>query len=229
MMTEDNQQPGVQDEAAQAEADSEFYVEPPRTTLRDTVEVLVAIVLLVIIGVAGYHWLTPRASTAVQTEASSAGTTADSHDHAAAPETEETMAHETTTAEARCEYCGMFADRSRSHIRAEWSDGSTSHHDSFDCLFNYGQDAGLTLASAEVAHYESDPDAPQWLDVTTAMYLYDTTEPVAGSMPPYVAAGSCTSCTGKLKPELGGTEMDWPELAAQWPEAAAAIGVTETN
>lgn len=215
-------------DTAHEEFEQELYEEPPRTTWKDTLGVLVALLALAVIGYVGYVWLTPgktfdRVFASFNGGGESTQMAANSHE---GHESSATPASASSGDEVRCDYCGMFAGRSRAHIRANWTNGTTTHHDSFDCFFNYGAEEELTLSSAEVSHYDSDPADPDWLDVTTAMYLYDTDEPVAGSMPPHVAAGSCTQCTGRLQPELGGTEMDWQQLTAQWQEQADAIGAT---
>jgi len=274
----------------------ELYEEPARMTVGDSIGVAVAIVLLALIGWAGYLWLTPGRSVADMLHfgqrSSPAETTAmadsaaddmsgmDSAEHAhqdsAMPidddmdgqdmssgdmagmdheamadmdqddmqgmdmtppsaaegspgadsgQGEEVAAEVAPTAAAdqphlhdhefKCAYCGMFTDRSMSQVVAYWTDGTHTHHDGWDCLFNYQKDNGLTLDHALVKHYGSSTAEPQWLNAADAWYRYDT-KPIKGSMPPFVAAFATKAEAEGAAAELEGTLMNFAELKAKW-------------
>jgi hypothetical protein len=111
-----------------------------------------------------------------------------------------------------CPYCGMFADKSLSHIIAKWSDGSATQHDSWDCTFSYGKQQGLTLASAQVLDYASH----RMLDAAGAFYLHDTTEKITGSMPPFTAAFPDRADAEAAQSGLGGEVVDFAGLKSKW-------------
>jgi nitrous oxide reductase accessory protein NosL len=122
----------------------------------------------------------------------------------------------------------MFADRSMSHVAAHWSDGQELHYDSWDCVFVYAEEHSELLESAQVIDPESSLKEPRWLDASTAWYLYDTTERVAGSMPPFTAAFSSREAAVASQQELGGELLDFSALRGKWgaadPAGSAAAG-----
>ncbi|MEZ5338841.1 MAG: nitrous oxide reductase accessory protein NosL [bacterium] len=120
-------------------------------------------------------------------------------------------------ADSSCPYCGMFADRSLTHVVVRWSDGSYTQHDSFDCVFNLMADEDLSIDAIEVTAYDIDKPGSRWLDATAACFLYDTNT-VQGSMPPYVAAFANATDASSAQPELGGQVLDYNGLAAMWQQ-----------
>ena len=194
-------------------AEAEIYEVAPKLTNRDIAGVAAALVALAVIGVAGYIWLTPgltfsglfqrgTTTTAVDTTDTDQAVTSDADPGAAAEE-------------VRCPYCGMFADRSLSHVDATWADGAHTHHDSWDCVFLHAMDNGLELDSARVTAYDSAGATVPWLDAAAAWYLFDT-QRIKGSMPPYVAAFSSQDAAAKAQPQLGGEIVDFDGLRARW-------------
>ena len=117
--------------------------------------------------------------------------------------------------EMRCPYCGMFSEKSASHVIAAWPDGSHTHHDSWDCALYYALEEDKVLVGAEVSAFGSPVDNPQWLDAAEAVFLYDT-KPVTGSMPPYVAAFATRAAAKAAQAELGGEMTDFAGLKAKW-------------
>jgi hypothetical protein len=62
-MSEHKEEPGTTaEQRSSGPPEAEHYEEPPRMAIRDTIGVVVALVLLAVIGVAGYVWLTPGLS-----------------------------------------------------------------------------------------------------------------------------------------------------------------------
>ena len=118
--------------------------------------------------------------------------------------------------EMNCPYCGMFADKSESHISAEWTDGTHTHHDCWDCAFLFGMENGLGLASATVALLGSPPSNPDWIDAQVAWFLYDTDKSVPGSMPPFVAAFATKDAAQAHQADWGGELVDFLGLQAKW-------------
>jgi nitrous oxide reductase accessory protein NosL len=116
-----------------------------------------------------------------------------------------------------CPYCGMFADKSGAHSVVLWSDGSHSHFDSWDCVFNYEKDKKLMLDQARVVAYSGSDDPRAWLDATLAFYLYDTKE-INGSMPPYVAAFETRDLADAARGDLGGEVVDFAALRKKWSD-----------
>lgn len=229
---------------SQAE-EPELYEEPPRMTAKDAAGVILALVALTVIGVAGYIWLTPGMGfadllpgrTPQQTSMPAAAAAPGAQEHsevphdvmeasapaeetaelpaAAEPMSEEPAAQVAYDPDVRCSYCGMFAARSGSYAIAQWSDGSQTHHDCWDCLLNYGVEEGLTLSGATVVEHGSAQDSPRWLDAEQAWYLYDT-KAIKGSMPPYVAAFADRAAAEGAQAELGGEVVDFAGLRAYW-------------
>ncbi|MCB1218201.1 nitrous oxide reductase accessory protein NosL [bacterium] len=119
--------------------------------------------------------------------------------------------------DSSCPYCGMFADRSLTHVVVRWSDGSYTQHDSFDCVFNLMADEDRSIDAIEVTAYDIDKPGSRWLDATAAWFLYDT-ETVKGSMPPYVAAFANATDAENAQPALGGQLLDFNGLAAMWQQ-----------
>jgi len=194
--------------------EEEFYEEPPRMGALDAVGVFVALLLLGVIGVAGYVWLTPGLNfsnllpgggSAAEDGMAAMAAASDGHDH--------TMA---AAEHIKCAQCGMFADKSSSHIKADWSDESVTDHDSWGCVFDYAADHGLTLTAAWVVDFNTvqEPDSePEWLAASSAWFV-NGAESVAGSMPPYVAAFSTEEAARKAQQQLGGEVLDFAGLAS---------------
>jgi len=207
-------------------ANDEFYIEPPRIGTRDAIGVVIALVALVVIGVLGYVWLNPRLSFsnllhrqprpsstgAVPSTAGASQTGASSTSQGGAAPQAATPAAE----EFACDYCGMPTTRSQSYIIATWQGGRTSHHDSWDCVFRFGGQGKLSLASAQVSAYGVEP--VNMLDAAQAYYLYDTTKKVKNSMPPSVAAYASRSAAEAARPEMGGELLDFTGLEKKWEE-----------
>jgi hypothetical protein len=213
----------IQDQTA-AEAEPELYVEPAQMTRRDLVGVILALVLLAVIGVAGYIWLNPNLSW--QSLTHRAQPTA-----SAAPRTRERIAAravqkgvaetksqdaETSAVagDATCPQCGMFAQRSASYIIARWDGGKTTQHDSWDCVFKYSTAQGSKLASTQVKQYGVEPS--NMLEASAAWYLYETKHNVENSMPPGVAAYADQAAARAAQPEMGGEVVDFAGLKAKW-------------
>jgi hypothetical protein len=219
----------------------EFYAEPATLNGRDAAGVVAALVALLLIGVGGYVWLTPGMSlakllgrgSAVQRPPVEAAGTASSGDTAAVAPAQTpasgpaTLAQPGSTAadallaaangerEAHCPRCGMFAGKSHAEVVAQWSDGSIAHHDSFDCVFGWAKDQGLTLQRALVLEHGSTPAAPRWLEAATATYVYDT-KSIKGSMPPFTAAFAATEAAQSAAAAEGGQVVDWEGLQAKF-------------
>jgi hypothetical protein len=114
-----------------------------------------------------------------------------------------------------CAYCGMFADKSLSHSVVQWNDGSHTHHDGWDCVFKYGQDAGLVLEDAVVVQYDGTGEEPVWIAANEAWFLYGT-KTIKGSMPPFVAAFESEAAAQAAKAELGGEVLGFVGLSNKW-------------
>lgn len=114
-----------------------------------------------------------------------------------------------------CAYCGMYADSSRGYVVATWANGAVSHHDCWDCVFSFGKDNQLTLASALVADYGAGATAAT-LNAADSWYLYDTDKKVEGSMPPFVAAYADQASAKSAQPAMGGEVVDFSGLKAHW-------------
>lgn len=225
-MTESKQMQASESHAPGAgDPEEEYYEEPPRMSALDAIGVFVALVLLAVIGVGGYVWLTPglgfgdllphRGKAADEGMAVAA---ADSGAHQDAPAA--------STEHVKCAQCGMFADKSASHIQASWSDGSSTDHDSWGCAVGYAADHGLTLTAARVVDYDSalkEDHAPQWLDAASAWYIYDA-QSVPGSMPPHVAAFPNKQAAAAAHPQLGGEVVDFAGLAEQLGFSSFSFG-----
>ena len=109
----------------------------------------------------------------------------------------------------------MFADRSPSHVVAYWPDGSDTHHDCWDCVFNYAEDGNTEFDYALVKLYNSSLEQPEWLRADQAVYLFDT-EPIRGSMPPFIAAFASRDAAEQAAGEIGGEVMNYEELVSNW-------------
>ena len=153
----------------------------------------------------------PAAETSTQEQAK-----APAESTAAAVPASESAAAETKPEHFICDFCGMFADSSRSYVIAQWTDGMTSHHDSWDCVSKYGKANKMTLASAKVLDFTSQKGAPVMLDAAGAWYLYKTKKSVSGSMPPNVAAYASRAAAEKAQPAMGGETLDFAGLKAKW-------------
>jgi hypothetical protein len=229
----DNQQE-QQKAGGEEAAQDEFYVEPPRLGTRDAIGVVIALVALAVIGVLGYVWLNPRlgfsnllhrqpslSSTGAATTTTSASQTSASSasDGAATSSSQGAAAPQAATSAPRefdCDYCGMPATSSQSYVIATWQGERTSHHDSWDCVFRFGSQGKLSLASAQVREYGVEPAS--MLDAAQAFYLYDTKEKVKGSMPPYVAAYASRSGAKAARTEMGGEVLAFTALEKKWEE-----------
>jgi len=195
----------------------EFYEEPPRMSALDAIGVFVALLLLGVIGVAGYVWLTPGLSFSTLMPGNRAAPTDGTAQAMAADADAQQNPMPASAAHVKCAQCGMFADNSASHVQASWSDGTVTDHDSWGCVVNYATDHGLILTAARVVGYDSalaDDRDPMWLDAQAATYLLNT-ERVAGSMPPYVAAFSTEQAAVDAREQLGGEVLDFAGLAAR--------------
>lgn len=205
-----------------------FYEEPPRSTLRENIGILFALLSLFIIGFAGYIWLTPglefsdylkRSGEQEMAATSDSGTTQSQdsgHDMAA-------MAND-----VRCPVCNMFALRSKSAIMASWSDGSETHHDSWDCVANWARDNDLQLRDAQVVAFTEADGESVWLNAGTAWYRYDTEAGVFGSMPPNVAAFA-DQATVKAAADMGGEAVDFSGLLAKAGIEPAAMNAEKPS
>ncbi|MCB1220133.1 MAG: nitrous oxide reductase accessory protein NosL [Planctomycetales bacterium] len=119
--------------------------------------------------------------------------------------------------DSSCQYCGMFADKSLTHVVVRWQDGSYTQHDSFDCVFNLMADEARSIDAIQFTAYEVDNPGSHWLDASTAWFLYDT-DTVKGSMPPYVAGFASRSDAENAQAGLGGQLLDYNGLAAMWQQ-----------
>ncbi|MCB1185641.1 nitrous oxide reductase accessory protein NosL [bacterium] len=116
-----------------------------------------------------------------------------------------------------CQYCGMFADKSMTHVVVRWQDGSYTQHDSFDCVFNLMADEARSIDAIEFTAYDVDNPGSHWLDARNAWFLYDT-DTVKGSMPPYVAGFASRADAENAQAGLGGQLLDFNGLAAMWQQ-----------
>jgi nitrous oxide reductase accessory protein NosL len=182
----------------------ELYVEPARMRTKDTVGVVLALLALALIGIGGYIWLNP--ALGIENLLGSRSKLAEPVTTAAGKEERE-----------RCPHCGMYADGSASHVKAAW-EGEVEHSfDSWDCVFAWGKENKLALTGALVIAYsDTAGEQPGWLPADDAVFLYDTTAAVAGSMPPYVAAFAGEQDALRGQETLGGTVLNFPELRARW-------------
>lgn len=196
------------DSAENAGLDNLHYEEPPTMTLKDNLGVAIALVALAVIGFLGYIWLTPGKSIATMFSKPE-GPAVEVASQAVDPES-------TAVEHQKCATCGMFADKSASHVVATWDTGSTTHHDSWDCAFGYAAQNGMAMAGVEISHYGSPVDSPHFLDATGAWFLYDTDSPVEGSMPPFVAAFASRDEAMSKHGEMGGEILDYAGLAGKW-------------
>ncbi len=236
-------EPGV-DESGN-DNDELLYEEPPLMTPKDSMGVAVAVVALVVIGILGYNWLTPNSpAQQVSPPASTEPEVIDmpdlnmadmdipEHDMAGMESNAESAEESSTMEELpstsgeqtpnqhdhkmNCAYCGMFSDKSKSHIQIKWSDESHTHHDCWDCAFFYGSEEGLSLEAAEVTLLSSPVSNPVWIDAEDAWYLYDTEKSVEGSMQPFVAAFESMDAAHASHSEWGGELVDFAGLQAKW-------------
>lgn len=209
----------------------EFYVEPLRMGARDLAGIILALVALAIIGYSGYIWLNPtlgyrdalrlgklqspvsgmtQAAAPVRETVRPSGSSQEQATGAAASGGAEQSAEDAT-----CATCGMDSLKSLSHVIATWSDGKVTHHDSWDCMFNFEKSFQKKFVSAQVRNYESPGDAPEMLAAAKAYYLYDTKETVTGSMPPYVAAFPTRADAESHRAKLGGEVVDFSRLKSK--------------
>jgi nitrous oxide reductase accessory protein NosL len=202
----------VQPDPAAADGEEELYEVPPRMTVGDTVGVVVALIALLVIGWLGYLWLTPGKSLA---DAFRFGGSSDPANTTMAEMQDGTAGDAAAATENRCEYCGMFADKSMSQVRATYADGVQKAFDSWGCLFNYTRDNDLELAAVSVVDHTSSLDDPEWLDAGNAAYLFGL-EHVEGSMSPFVAAFADADTARAQMDELGGELLDYAGLRAKW-------------
>jgi nitrous oxide reductase accessory protein NosL len=204
-MTDNNKQTAIEPEEEQL-----FYEEPPRSTMRENLGMLFALLSLCIIGFAGYVWLTPGLEFADYLNGGAGQKLAD--DSSAAAQAEH-AGHDMAAMgdEVRCPVCNMFALRSQSAIMASWSDGTETHHDSWDCVANWARDESLQLSSAEVVAYtEAEGDAI-WLNAEAAGYRFGTSVSVRGSMPPNVAAFASAD-EAESAADMGGDVLTYSSL-----------------
>lgn len=117
--------------------------------------------------------------------------------------------------EMRCASCGMFTDRSMSQVVGYWKDGDETHHDCWDCLFNYAADNGLELDHALVKLFNSSLEEPEWIRADESVYLFGTA-PIKGSMPPFIAAFASRNEAEGAQTELGGEIMNFSDLKSNW-------------
>ena len=204
-----------------ADYSHELYEEPPRTSRGSMLGVFAALVALVIIGLAGYIWLTPgltfdnllhRQGATRQTPVQA--NVSDDAQSSVAEHNIEAVSQQSSSME--CPYCGMLADAGGTHVIALWSDDRQTHHDSWDCAFGYGKDEDLELVSAQVNLHGTAPEDPDWLDAASAWFLYDTDKQIKLSMPPYVAAFASRADAEAMRPEWGGKVVDFAGLQAHW-------------
>jgi nitrous oxide reductase accessory protein NosL len=183
--------------------EQELYVEPAQMARRDTIGVVVALLALALIGAAGYVWLNPNLDF---------GTLRLAGRPAAPPPVVAAADH---PEHVECPYCGMYADRSHGAVAVMWVGGGSNTLDSFDCVFNYIKENNVRLESGTVRSYD-EPGGAKWIDLKQAVYLYDTTVTIEGSMPPYVAAFSTREQAETAKASLGGEIVDFAGLQAKW-------------
>lgn len=183
--------------------EQELYVEPTQMGTRDTLGVVVALIALAVIGISGYVWLNPKL---------------DAHNFMAfgkKPDMQVATEPGAAAEHIACPYCGMYADSSASTVSAMFEGGGSGTFDSFDCLFNYMKENNVKLDSATVRDYEAQGD-DKMIDVNDAMYLYDTTAEVSGSMQPYVASFVSRAKAEEARKTMGGEVMDFAGLKGKW-------------
>lgn len=198
----------------QEELEPELYVEPPRMTAKDMIGVVVALIALGLIGYAGYVWLNPDLSLQTVFKKNNAPVHSTAVDSTVKTNVTDVQP-EAATEDYSCAQCGMFADKSSSHVQVSWAGGDKTHHDSWDCVFKYAKAQSLVLESAQVLDYATGIGG-RMLDAGSAWYLYDTEASVEGSMSPYIAAFKDQAAAQAAQPEMGGEPVDFTGLKAKW-------------
>jgi nitrous oxide reductase accessory protein NosL len=128
--------------------------------------------------------------------------------------------------EIACEYCGMDWNVSSTRMIATIAqDGEAAdhHYESLGCVFNalaeLGDDA--ELQEVQVLDYATfGSKTPQLIDAETAVFLFDT-EPLEGSMGPFIAAFSTEGAAEKASKKLKGEVMDFEGVRAGITDGSA--------
>lgn len=215
--------------AVDAAEEKEFYEEPPALTKRDLLGVAAALATLLGIGICGYIWLNPDLSyPALWDRTTSGGSPSGSPSLAVKAGQDESNSADsapsgptysegtldsphTHTHDMSCAQCGMYSDRSTTHIVLAWQDETHSHFCCWDCAFKWQQSQQAVLSRALVVAYTGAVEDPVWLEATEAIYLVGTSR-LAGSMPPFVAAFATRETATAARAELGGEITNWQSL-----------------
>jgi nitrous oxide reductase accessory protein NosL len=132
----------------------------------------------------------------------------------------------------RCEQCGMFYEKSPTRLSVDVAvDGKQSSHifESYGCYLNfmdetYGTDSNAEVKGIKVLDYTTfNAKKPLMLDATEAQYLYGT-EPIAGTMAPFIAAFDGVKPALAAMDELGGEALDYEEMMARLSADGASGG-----
>jgi len=125
----------------------------------------------------------------------------------------------------RCEQCGMFYENSPTRLSVDVAVGGKqeSHiFESYGCYLNfmdetYGEDSAVEVKGVKVLDYTTfNTKKPQMLDATEAQYLYET-EPIPGSMAPFIAAFEGVKPALAAMDELGGyASFTWTNDVYGW-------------
>jgi len=201
------------DNKTEKKSKEEFYKELPKLSLKDSMGVAFAIVMLGVIGVAGYIWLTPSLafSNLVPQRAAVESGAEQVSAMAAAPAEE--------TEPIRCETCGMFYEKSPTQIIAYFNEEGAKkpvghYFESLGCVFDYMLDEEIPdmPASMEVLDYETfGTDKLVMLDSEEAFYLYDTKR-LKGSMAPFIATFKTEKAALAAQKDIGGELKSFIEV-----------------
>ena len=117
----------------------------------------------------------------------------------------------------RCENCGMYWEKSPTRIDMSIEVDGKAHQHKFECFGcmhdfiheNYGE---VMPQSIQVLDYSTfGTDKPVMLDAFKAYYL-NGTDPIKGSMAPFVAAFSTEEAASAHQEEMGGEVIDFKQM-----------------
>jgi hypothetical protein len=119
-----------------------------------------------------------------------------------------------------CEECGMTWEVSSTRLVTSVNredDASEHYYESLGCLFNAvdSDEAGIEARILDYSTFGTDNE--ELIEARKAVYLFDT-EPLPGSMGPYIAAFATEEAAADAQQELGGELLDF---AGVWEGMAA--------
>jgi nitrous oxide reductase accessory protein NosL len=194
--------------SSDADAEPMIYEEPARLSWKEMLGVGLALVALAVIGVAGYIWLTPGLDLSTIRARMMPQLRRMEMKHSAPGGMAGAQVAESAES-LRCDYCGMAWADSSARVLAVLNAGGVEdvrHFDSLGCAYKYAQEhnGGALSAKLQVLEYTAEPAAqPVLLDTQAAWYLYGT-QPLPGSMPPFIAAFASKDASLAQQGKLGG-------------------------